>query len=30
MQIITKDENGTIEAHGHQIEVIPVWKWQLE
>ncbi|MBO5182629.1 MAG: ATP-binding protein [Paraprevotella sp.] len=30
MFIITKDEEDTIEANGHTIEVIPVWKWLLE
>ncbi len=30
MVIITKDEENTIEDHGVNIEVIPVWKWLLQ
>ena len=30
LTIITHDEEGTIESRGHEIRVVPVWKWLLE
>ncbi len=30
MVIITKEEEDTIEDHGLNIEVIPLWKWLLQ
>ena len=30
LTIVTHDEEATIESQGHDIRVIPAWKWLME
>lgn len=30
MVVVTMEEENTVEIDGHQIEIVPLWKWLLD